>query len=104
MGLIATWRHVKRLGVVEEGLRELQAQMKALDREWSDTHNDLQRMLGKISKRAKAVEREAEAAQHSATGADADSASGDANSGAMPTPIGSKMSTIMAQIKARRGG
>lgn len=101
MGLFATWRHIRRLADVEEGLRDLQAQMKALDREWSETHDDLTRMLGKISKRAKAIERDAAASEASATELSASGTDAPTNT---PLTFGSKTATILRQIATRRGG
>ena len=57
MGLFATIRHIKRLSDLEERMRTLESAHRALDLEWSDTHEDLRKMLGKISKRAKQLER-----------------------------------------------
>lgn len=100
MGLWATLRHIRRLTDVEERLRELEAQMKALDREWSDASDHLRTMLGKIAKRAKAIEKaESEAGQHAEVGVQQNGVLPEA-----PLPFGSKTALIMRQIAARRGG
>lgn len=57
MGLFATLRHIRRLNDVEDRLAALEREVKGLDGEWTDFHDEVRVMLGKITKRKKILER-----------------------------------------------
>jgi hypothetical protein len=93
-----TRRQAERLAEVEERCSALESKVRALDLEWSDVHDSLQRMLGKISKRAKAADRDRPA---EGNGAD------QPIEGAMGTPVASGLTVnqqaAMREIMRRRG-